>query len=128
MKSRGELMGFYEEGKAGMMGICPIIPPGASGCLFAHEQRVERDGFRQGHSKNALNENLDRRAGIAANSFDSLGADKTDAEGGAEAAERSLNASSDFSEYVHGIVIVWLFFLGPPSAQFGTVPAEILWF
>ena len=78
--------------------------------LFAEEERVERDGFGQRHADDALDENLRRGTGIAADGFGGLEADESDADGGAEAAEASLDAARDFSECVDhdGLYFCWL--------------------
>lgn len=75
--------------------------------LLAHEKRVERDRFGEGHAKDALDKDFSESAGITANRFGSFESDETDANGGTEAAKAALNAASHFSEYCeHDVYLV----------------------
>ena len=90
--------------------------------LLNEEDRVERDGSGEGHADDGLDEDLAGRAGVAADAFDGLGADETDADGGGETTEGGMETAGDFCELGdHGGVI----FVGWISAvrTRGTLPA-----
>ena len=71
--------------------------------LATEEQGVEGHGFGQGHADDGLHEDFSGCTGVAADAFDGFGSDETDANGGGETAEGSLNASRDFSEVDHDV-------------------------
>lgn len=71
---------------------------GAQQKLLTEEQGVERDGFGQRHADDGLDEDFAGSAGIAADAFNGLGSDETDADGGGETAEGALDAAGDFSD------------------------------
>jgi hypothetical protein len=60
---------------------------------MSDEERVERDGLGEGHSDEALDKDLSRGARIAADGFCGLEADESDADGGAKAAETTLDVA-----------------------------------
>ena len=71
--------------------------------LATEEQGVERNGFGQGHADDGLDEDFSGCAGVAADTFDGFGSDQTDANGGGQTAEGSLNAPGDFSDVDHDV-------------------------
>ena len=57
-------------------GPATVAGPDSCGGLLAHEERVEGDGLRECHADDALDEDLRRGAGIAADGFGGLQADE----------------------------------------------------
>src|ERR1051326_8426301 len=109
--SRGESM----MEKIGRAGKSPARGDGETRLLH-EEDRIERDGFGERHADDGLDEDFAGSAGIAANAFNGLGADETDADGGGEAAERDVNTAGHFREgEVHGDMCCycWLDFPSP---------------
>lgn len=76
--------------------------------LLGEEQREHAETFSEGHADDGLHEDLGRGAGIAANGFSGLGADHTDADGGAEKTESGGDVAVDFSEDGGHVVDVFL--------------------
>jgi hypothetical protein len=70
--------------------------------LVSEEQGVERHGFGEGHAENADDEDFAESVGIAADGFSGFVADKTHAEGGAEAAEAALDAIGEIASEASG--------------------------
>jgi hypothetical protein len=75
--------------------------------LLAEEQRIEGNGFGQGHADDGLDKDLAGGAGIAAHGFNSLGANEPYAKGGAQTAECALDATCDVSENVHDTMVLF---------------------
>lgn len=67
--------------------------------LLSEEQGVERHGLGQRHTDNGLDQNLAGRTGIAADGFDSLGANHSDTNGCGHATEGALNATCDTCDF-----------------------------
>jgi hypothetical protein len=93
--------------------------------LLGEEQRENAETFGERHTDDGLNEDFARGAGIATDGFGGFGADKTDADGGAEKTECASDVAGDtggcyFSEDRHGY-IYWLVGV-PPCALVGTLP------
>src|ERR1019366_6180732 len=86
------------------------------------EHCVERDGFSERHTDDALHEDFRGGTGIAADGFGGLEADESDANGGAEAAEAALDAAGDFSDGLDHDVYLFCWWIAAVRAR-GTVPA-----
>ncbi len=112
-------------------GAAPRAGRGVAGeSLFAEEESVEGDGLGQRHADDGLDEDLARGTRVAPDRFNGLGADKTHANGGGDAAQAPLNiteVATDFSEELDHVMVGVYGWLHGVRALLGTVPPGKGW-